>query len=473
MFVNREEELCFLNGLLDTEKPSKAQFILVYGRRRVGKSELIRRWAEKSGLPYTYWAAEKTTAALQRTQLYARIMGVDETDAPAFNSWSAFWTAVTPTLEKEDQILLIDEITYVADADQGALSALQHVWDQRFKNSNLALVLSGSHVQVMASLMHGQSPLFGRLTGNWFLRPLHFSSLGEFFPNWSPAELVNLYATVGGVPAYLEWLDPNKSYMNNLDEVLLSPGSMFLAEPRFLLYDEVREPRTYLSILKAIGTGHHAFGEISDKSFVSKTNLPFYLHNLEELRIVERRLPATVKPTEESRMGRYHLSDPYFRFYFRFLDPLREDLAYDKDRVFHYIQDGLNSFVGSTAFEELSRQWVYHRSRQGKMFERFEQVGQYWSRTVQIDVVGISWEHKALLLGECKWERNPLSVNTVKELIDKKTPLILKELGFDQSEWRIRYGFFSKKGFTAPAVKKAEEINAYLVPLDQLVKEVP
>lgn len=473
MFVNREEELRFLNGLLNHEKPRKAQLILIYGRRRVGKSALIRKWAEQSGLPFTYWAAEKTTAELQRAQLYARIMGVDETDSPIFISWSAFWTAVAPLLVKEDQILLIDEITYIADADEGALSALQHAWDQQLKGSNLAVVMSGSHVQAMETLMHGQSPLFGRFTGNWHLRPLPFSSLGEFFPKWSPAELVNLYATVGGVPAYLEWLDPNKSYMNNLDQVLLSPGSMFLAEPRFLLYDEVREPRTYISILKAIGAGHHVFGKISEKSFVHKNNLSFYLHNLAELRIVERRLPATVKPNEDSRMGRYHLADPYFRFYFRFLEPLREDLVYDRERVFRYIQEGLNSFVGSTAFEELSRQWVYHQSRQGKTFEDFERIGQYWSKTVQIDVVGIDWKRKALLLGECKWERNPLSVNVVKQLINNKTPRILKELDIDQSEWRVRYAFFSKKGFTAPAARLAESHNAYLVSLDQLVTEVP
>ena len=475
MFVNREEELRLLNEILNRVTPGKAQFVLIYGRRRVGKSELIRKWAEQSGVPFTYWAAEKNTAELQRRQFYARIMGVEETDTPVFNSWSAFWTAVGPKFEKDEHILLIDEITYVADADQSALSALQHAWDQQLKGLNLAVVLSGSHVQAMETLMHGQSPLFGRLTAQWYLEPLPFSSLKEFFPKWSPAELVNLYATVGGVPAYLEWLYSDRSYIDNLHEVLLSPGSMFLAEPEFLLNDEVREPRNYLSILKAIGAGHHSINDIRKATLVTRTHIPVYLNTLKDLRLVERRIPATVKPAERnsSRMGRYHLSDPYFRFYFRFLDPLREDLAYDRERVFRYIQKGLNSFVGSTAFEELSRQWVLHQSKQGNMFVRFEQIGQHWSKNVQIDVVGINWDHKALLLGECKWENNPLSVRVVKQLIEEKTPRILKDLDIDQSEWRVRYAFFSKKGFTAPAVKMAESINAHLVSLDQLVNEVP
>jgi len=475
MFVNRKEELRMLDEILNRVTQGKAQFLLVYGRRRVGKTELIRKWAEQSGVPYTYWAAEKTTAELQRRQFYARISGVEESDAPIFNSWSAFWTAVGPIFGKDDHILLIDEITYVADADQGALSALQHAWDQQLKGSNIAVVISGSHVQSLETLMHGQSPLFGRLTAQWYLEPLPFSSLKEFFPKWSPAELVNLYATVGGVPAYLEWMIPERSYIDNLHEVVLTPSSMFLAEPEFLLYDEVREPRTYLSILKAIGAGHHAFGEISGKSFVHKSNLPVYLQTLQDLRIVERRIPATVRPAKrrKSRLGRYHLSDPYFRFYFRFLDPLREDLSYDRERVFRYIQEGLNAFVGSTAFEELSRQWVQYQSNQGNLIIKFEQIGQHWSRNVQIDVVGINWDHKVLLLGECKWEKNPLSVNVVKQLINDKTPRILKDLDIDQSEWRVRYAFFSKKGFTDPAVKMAESFNADLVSLDQLVNEVP
>lgn len=475
MFVNRKQELRYLNDILNREKPGKAQLVLIYGRRRVGKTVLIRRWAEQSGVPFTYWAAEKTTSAMQRRQLYARLLDVKESQAPKFDSWGELWESASELLGKKRYILLIDEITYVADADPGALSSLQHAWDQYFKDSNTAIVISGSHVQTMETFLTRQSPIFGRLTGQWHLEPLPFSSLREFFPRWSPAELVNLYATVGGVPAYLEWLNPDHSYIDNLNDVLLSPGSMFLAEPRFLLYDEVREPRTYLSILKTIGAGKHAFGDISDRSLVSTSNLPSYLKNLEEMRMVERQLPATINfaMRSHSRLGRYYLSDPYFRFYFRFLDPLREELEHDRERVFRFIQQGLNSFVGSTAFEEISRQWLLHQSNQGKLAVKFEQIGQHWSRKVQIDVVGINWDHKVLLLGECKWEKNPLSVKVVKQLLNDKTPLVLRDLKIDQSEWRICYAFFSRNGFTPAAEKMATKHKAHLVSLDQLVSEAP
>lgn len=475
MFVNRKQELGYLNEILKRGKLGNAQLVLIYGRRRVGKTVLIRRWAEQSGVSFTYWAAGKTTAALQRRQLYAKLLDVKEAQAPNFTSWSELWDAVAALLGAKKHILLIDEITYIAEADHAALSALQHAWDQHFKDSNLVIVLSGSHVQTMETFLHKQSPLFGRMTGQWYLEPLPFSSLRDFFPGWSNAELVNLYATTGGVPAYLEWLDPDRSYIDNLHEVVLSPGSMFLAEPKFLLYDEVREPRTYLAILKTIGAGFHSLGDISEQSLVSTTHLSAYLNTLQELRIVDRRISATIKPSKrrQSRQGRYHLSDPYFRFYFRFLDPLREDLDYDRERVFRYIQEGLSSFVGGTAFEEISRQWVHFQSRQGKTIAKFEQVGQHWSRKVQVDVVGINWDHKVLLLGECKWENKPLSLTVVQNLINKKAPIVLKDLAIDKSEWRVRFAFFSKKGFTDPAEKTGKKHKAQLITLDQLVAEVP
>lgn len=475
MFVNREQELRYLNDVLKRGKSGRAQLVLIYGRRRVGKTALIRRWAEQSGTSYTYWVAEKTTAALQRRQLYAKLLNVGESQAPNFASWGELWDAAASLLGDKRHILLIDEVTYIADADPAALSALQHAWDQRFKDSKLIIVLSGSHVRTMETLLTRQSPLFGRLTGQWHLQPLPFSSLTGFFPDWTAAELVNLYAMVGGVPAYLEWLDPERSFIDNLHQVILSPGSMFLAEPRFLLYDEVREPRTYLAILKAIGAGYHTFRDISEKCLVSTSNLSIYLSTLQELRIVERRLPATIKPSNrrQSRRGRYHLSDPYFRFYFRFLDPQREDLDYDRERVFSYIQEGLRSFVGATAFEELSRQWVHHQGQLGQLSVKFEQVGQHWSRNVQIDVVGISWERKVLLLGECKWGRESLSQRVVRDLIDKKTQQILKDLSIEKSEWRIRYAFFSRAVFTGPAKKMAEKVEAKMVSLDELVSGLP
>ena len=125
------------------------------------------------------------------------------------------------------------------------LSALQHAWDQRLKVLDIVVALCGSHVRTMEALQFQQSPLFGRLTGQWNLQPLPFHALAGFLPSWSSEDQMAAWALVGGVPAYLEWLDPDRSLQQNLRDVILAPGSMFTAEPLFLLYDEVRDPRSY------------------------------------------------------------------------------------------------------------------------------------------------------------------------------------------------------------------------------------
>ena len=195
----------------------------------------------------------------------------------------------------------MDDFAYAVDSDPAMLSSLQHAWDQEFKQSQGVLVLCGPHIHTMEMLQARQSPLIGRLTGQWHLRPLPFATLQEFLPGWSIEERVAAYAVVDGVPACLEWLYPDRSLSDNFRDVVLAPGSMFVAEPIFLLYGEVREPATHLAILKAIGAGNHTLSDVSNAALVSRTHLSAYLARLRELRMVERRLPVTVPSARRRR----------------------------------------------------------------------------------------------------------------------------------------------------------------------------
>ena len=470
MFVDRQAELAFLDSVLERKRPSVAQFILLYGRRRVGKTVLLRRWAEQSGVPHIYWAAEKEPAALQRRKLYARVLGVEPGQAPTFNSWAECWSAIAAILSEQRHILILDEFTYAVDSDPAMLSSLQHAWDQEFKQSQVVLVLCGSHIHTMEMLQARQSPLFGRLTGQWHLQPLPFATLQEFLPGWSIEEWVAAYAVVGGVPAYLEWLDPDRSLSDNIRDVILAPGSMFVAEPTFLLYDEVREPATHLAILKAIGTGNHTLSDVSNATLVSKTHLSAYLARLRELRMVERRLPVTVPSARRrrARSGRYHLLDPYFRFYFRFVAPHQDDLAYRPELVLPRIREGLRAFVGMTAFEELGRQWVLEQGRVGNLPFEIREVGSHWSRRVQVDVVAVNWTDHEILLGESKWGTDAVGRSVIRELIEAKTPKVLKDLPGEGKGWKVRYAFFARAGFTDAARTEAELAGSQLVDLQRL-----
>lgn len=475
MFVNRQAELAFLDTVLERKHPTPAQLILLYGRRRVGKTVLLRHWAESSGITHTYWAAEKEPAPLQRRKLLARVLSVEPAQAPTSFSWAECWQAIAALLADRRHILIVDEFTYAAESDPAMLSSLQHGWDQLFKDSLLVIVLCGSHIHAMETLQARQSPLFGRLTSQWFLQPLSFATLREFLPGWSADERVAAYAMVGGVPAYLEWLDPDRSLSENIRDVILAPGSMFVAEPALLLYDEVREPRAHLAILQAIGAGCHTLSEIANASLVGKTHLSAYLARLQALRFVERRLPVTIPPSKRrrSRRGRYHLSDPYFRFFFRFIAPHQDELAYRPERVLPSIYEGLRAFVGQTAFESLSRQWVAAQGQAGQLPLELESqnVGSHWSRQAQVDVVGINWAARAILLGECKWGTNPTGRNVVRELIEK-TPKILRDLPDAGEGWTVHYAFFARRGFTPAARTEAETHSALLVDLEQLDRDL-
>lgn len=468
--IDRQHELAFFDDLLQRQRPGPAQLILLYGRRRVGKTLLLRTWAEQSGLPYTYWAAEKEPAALQRRKLYARILGVSLSQAPTFGSWSELWEAAANLLGNQRRILILDELPYAAEADPATLSALQHAWDQYFQHGQLIIVLCGSQVRVMETLLSRQSPLFGRMTGQWHLQPLPYATLREFFPDWSAEERVAAYAVVGGIPAYLEWLDPKRSLSENIRHVILAPGSMFVAEPQFLLYDEVREPQTYLAILKAIGAGNHTAQEISNASLVGSAHLAAYLATLQELRLVERRLPATTPAAERrtSRKGRYHLSDPYFRFYFRFVAPYHEILELEPDRVLESVRQGMRAFVGQTAFEQLAQEWVIKAGRSGRLAWQPIIAGSHWSRCVQVDVVAANWEAHELFLGECKWTGEVVGRETMIELLEGKTPKVLADMGGAGAEWRVQHGLFSRRGFSDAVRTEAQQAGMLLVDLEQM-----
>lgn len=471
-FINRRAELEFLHTVQTRTRPGPGQMILLYGRRRVGKTALLRHWAENSGLPWTYWMAQREQAALQRRRLTAALLGRNPTatDTPTFDSWPDLWDAAARILGHERRLLILDELPYAAEADPAMLSGLQYAWDTHFQQSQVVLTLCGSQVRTMEALLAHQSPLFGRMTGQWHLQPLSFGTLRAFFPGWAPDEQVAAYAILGGVPAYLAWFDAEWSLSENIRRQLLAPGSLALSEVELLLYDEVREPRNYLAILQAIGNGAHALSDIANATLIASTNLTTYLAQLQELRLVERRLPATVPPRMRlrSKQGRYHLTNSFHRFYFRFLQPNQAELSYQPDRVLPLIQSGLRAFVGLTAWEELAREWVRAQGYAGELAFAPEVIGSHWSRKVQADVVAINWTEKAMLVGECKWGADAVNKATVRDLLDRTAPLTVADLPEGGAGWKVTPALFARAGATPAARATLEEAGGMVVHLEQV-----
>lgn len=395
---------------------------------------------------------------------------MDVRSAPLTGSWSEAWEYVAERVGSDRHILALDELPYATESDPAMLSSLQHARDHLFQKSNIVISLCGSQVRVMETLMSRQSPLFGRMTGQWHLEALPFSALKQLFPRWSVEERIALWGIAGGIPAYLSWLNPDLSLAANIEQEILDPGGLFMAEPMLLLYDEVREPGPHLAVLKAIGRGYHTVDEISNDALIGKNNLSIYLARLQELRLVERRAPVTIEPNAKriSRKGRYHLSDAFFHFYFRFIAPEHDRVLMDRAAALGRIRAELRGFIEVSAFEPMARQWVALAGRRELLPFKPEYVGSHWSRMVQVDAVGINWSQKQILVGECKWGLDDVDRQVARELIEIKTPRVLSELPGQGQGWKATPVLFARRGFTKAAREAIKEAGGLCVDSEQM-----
>lgn len=474
-FMDRENELEQLDAFLGRNYPGPGQLIVVYGRRRVGKTTLLEYWGKRTGKSYVHWSVQKGPASLQRQRLYALLLNIKPSAAPTVDGWLELWEMVADLIKDSETIIVIDELPYAARSDPELLSSIQHAWDRFFQGSNITLVLAGSQVSMMEELRAAHSPLGGRVTGILNLEALPFSSYKDFFPDWPAEERINAYATVGGIPAYMEWLNPRHRLEANIRNLILSPGGMFREEPELLLIDEVRDPGAYLSVLYAIGLGFHTFQDIVRRSQVKATSLPETLATLRDLRLIERRLPATIPPGKRktSKQARWHIKDSFLRFYFRFIAPY-QDTAFNPQRILQAIQDGFDSFVGRTAFEELCRRWVMSEGIKGRLPFKPEICESHWRKgRPEVDVVAINWKSKDVLVGECKWSDMRISASVVQELLSVKIPEILRELPAEGAGWKAYPFLFVRRSVTEPAKEMLESHEGRIVDLEELDSTLP
>lgn len=393
-------------------------------------------------------------------------------NTPRFDSWEALFETAAQLIGDRPLILVMDEFSYAAESDPSLPSHLQAAWDRYLKDRALTLVLSGSHIGLMVEQMGYNAPLYGRFTGQLPVKPLGFGALRDFLPRYTAAERVAVYAVAGGIPAYLERFNDGESVGANLKRLFMQRTGMFHSKPFLLVGDVIRrETQTYEAILKALAAGQRTPQEIGTALGLASTYLSPYLKQLEALRLVERRLPATV-PREQrasSRNSRYHLSDPYLRFYFRFIAPnldlVEQELT---ELLWERIGEEFRAFVGLTAFEELGREWVLTQARAGQLPLQPELVGSHWATDAQVDVVAVNWRDRAILLGECKWGTDPVGAAVIRGLVEK-TPRVLPPLPAGENQtWQVHYVFFVRAGFTEAAQAEAATVKARLVDLLEL-----
>jgi len=466
-FHDRRRELDLLD---ERYTQASGQMFVLYGRRRVGKTALLTHWLESRKHRALFWTVDRTSAGAQLRAFSHAIQNFVNPGQPAppdftYGSWDVAFNEIARLTDSQRFVLVLDEFTYLIEAEPSLPSILQRLWDHRLKRSNLLLILTGSHAGLIErEVLAYRSPLYNRATSSLHLPPLPFGVLSAFFPDYSAEDRATIYACVGGVPQYLELLDPKRSLEANLQRLLTS--SMIRDDAGALLRDQLGEPRNYVAIVHSIAAGFTRIMEIAQMSGLQHSNISKYLSVLQHLGIVTRDVPATESQPERSKRGRYRIVDHYLRFYYRFLAPDRTHLERGLiQQVWQNMRKHLPEFVGTYIFEELCQEWVLRQGDAGRLPFVPRRVGSFWGRgKPQIDVLAVNEDDHAILLGECKWTAEPIRKGVVTQFLEDAQRVIPEPAG----RWKVTYALFSKSGFTGEARRAVGDKTCLWVDLHQI-----
>ena len=457
MFVNRIEELGYLEKLY---KEKNARLLIIYGRRRIGKTELLRQFSkDKKHLFFSSDLSSEQEQLRQFTEKIYQVTGESFLQTQSFSSWEASLRYTFDHLIDKIPLIIIDEFPYLCVSNSALPSILQKIWDEKAKENNIFLILCGSYMSFMEKEVLGsKSPLFGRRTGQIVLPPLRFEHLKDFFSHYSKKDRVYIYAVLGGTPAYLQRFSDKRTIEQNVKDEVLSKNAFLYSEPRFLLMEELREPSIYFSILKAIAFGKTRLNEIVQETGIDdRHKVNKYLTVLRELHIVRRKVPLTEDKPHKSRKGIYILDDPFFRFWFRYIFP---NMSYLEEGDIDYvweekIKPNFDSFVGFI-FEDICIQQLKSLNKDNKLPFKAKNIGQWWNGREEIDIVALDGKG-SFMFCECKWTAKKIGISMLDELQNKtnKFPGVARKY----------FGFFSKSGFSK-GIKDLSEKRKDILLLD-------
>ena len=458
-FINRQQELQSLNA--DYARPGASLYVL-YGRRRLGKTTLLRNFA--AGKPAVYHVADRS-AELDARRLMAGSMsiGLDETTllSSNFPDWYSLFAAYDRVRPSGKTILILDEYQYLCEQQPAFSSMVQRWWDEHWRNEQIMVVLCGSALSMMyRETLARSSPLFGRRTGQYLLQPLRFAHVCEFFPALAPYEMIKMWALTGGIPRYAELAASYHDFDSALRGLVLTKDGPLYAEARFLLQDEVTISNVYWSLLHAIGSGVSRISEVAARVGLATNQLTRYLSTLRDLGMVRRIVPITEPTPEKSKRGIYQVSDPFLRLWFGCVAPYESLVEFGKIEETERLMQGRRASHMAWAFEEICRQYVEDVSMQYGAVK----VGRFWNKSSEIDVVGVNEEERVVLAGECKWSVSALDMVVVRDLRRKV------EMNWPNEARSIVLMFFSTGGFTSDVKKWADENGAFLFGDSALVR---
>lgn len=458
MFINREKELDFLESKW---KEEQAHLIVLWGKRRVGKTELVKQFLKNK--PHIYFLAGSTSER-EQLNIFSRSIGEFFHEPLLLTRGFTTWEEIFSYIKEKNKrfVLVIDEFPYLIQANPGISSLFQKAWDEYWSKSQIYLILLGSSVGIMETDVLGyRAPLYGRRTGQWKVQPMSFSAISKFRSSRPFEDRLMHYSVAGGIPAYWLKFSDEKGFYQNLRDRVLKKGEMLYDEVEFLLREELREPRYYFSLLQAIAQGKRKLSEIVNATGISQPVANKYLGVLSDLDIVEREVPVTEEKPLKSKKGLYKIKDEFFRFWFRFVFPKRGDIEMDRqEEILKAIKQEMPQYL-SVVYEKVAREVLWENAE--SIFS-LDALGRWWDKNEEIDIVGINKEKAAILFAEVKWTEKPVGTNIIEELKAKA-----EGVEWGKGKARKYFALFSKSGFTPDMLKQAKEEGVVLFKEDKRV----
>ena len=463
MFYCREQELAKLNRRYADDQ---FECVVIYGRRRVGKTAIIKEFCKDK--PAIFFSALNATAQENLESLSSAIFEYQHpdlagNDAPVYPSFDAALQEITRLAESQRIIFVIDEYPYLAKAYKSFSSRLQHIIDHTWQNSKLFLILCGSSMSFMEKQVLGyESPLYGRRTAQFKLEALHYREIKAFHPILSPEQLSLIYGITGGIPHYINKLGVRGDIDAALLENFFEPSAYLFEEPENLLKQELREPALYNSIIAAIAGGASHINEITTKVGIESGKCMKYLTVLLELGILQKETPLTEKP---GRKTIYTIKDQFFRFWYRFVP--RNMTAISSGRIANVYDRAVKAYLHGhmgLAFEEMCKEYLLYYANNLPI--ELSDIGQWWGsdkethKEVQIDIVGCQTDSKEYLIGSCKYRNEKIGTDEL-ELLRHYAAVFGKGS-------RYHYYIFSLGGFTAPLLECGKRGEVTLITLDEM-----
>lgn len=460
-FINRAEEFAILKKLYNGKK---FQFVPVYGRRRVGKTRLIQEFIrDKKAI---YFLADSVAESEQLRNL-GRLVGEYFNDRilidAGFKDWYQFFGYIKKK-SPDRLILAIDEFPYLVDSNRAISSIFQKGIDEYLKDSSIFLILTGSSVGMMEKeVLFYKAPLYGRRTASLEIKAIPFIYLKDFFPDKTFDKIMEIYSVFGAIPAYLEKINPESGIFSNIRGAIFDRSTFLYNEVEYLLREELREPRNYFVILRAIAQGKRKLSEIINDTGFDKSLVSRYIDILRSLALVEKEIPVTEKYPEKSKLGFYKIHDKFFAFWFKYVFPNRSRIEIgNADYVLGIVKESFDMHV-SAAYEDAGKDICRKLMADGII--QYTSIGRWWSKNEEIDIVALDEETKTAHFCECKWSSKKVGEDIYHNLV-RKAMLV----DWHNEQRKDKFMLFSKSGFTSKMMDIAKKEGVVLIYKDTQLK---